>query len=180
MSYSAYPQYHTNLHASGRPPQLDIPILENDLYQQFTCTMKRKNLVNMLNTIVLVYDLIMLLISIKTLVDYNQNPDENDSIRPYAIILAVLAGICLLFQAMLLYFNCRPATRISLNINIMFIWIITIQFLSWFVIIYANQVRENDSVGVSFRIGVVVYSITNVITTIIYIFYMIDRGCTRT
>ena len=120
MSYSAYPQYHSNQYVE-RPPQLDMPILENDLYQQFTCTMKRKNLVNMLNAIVLIYVMVMLLISIKTLLDYNQNPDENKSIRSSAIILAVLAGISLLFQSLLLYFNCRPATRISYNINIMFI-----------------------------------------------------------
>lgn len=181
MSYPAYPSYQPNLYASERPaqyaaPQLDMPILENDLYQQFTCTMKRKNLVNMLNAIVLIYVMVMLLISIKTLLDYNQNPDENKSIRSPAIILAVLAGICLLFQSMLLYFNCKSATRISYNINIMFIWIIMIQYVAWFIMIYANQVRDDD-VGISFRIGVVIYSITNLIVTIVYLFYMIDKKC---
>lgn len=177
MSYPVYPQYHSNQYVE-RPAQLDMPILENDLYQQFTCTMKRKNLVNMLNTIVLVYVLVMLLISIKTLLDYNQNPEENKSIRPYAIVLVVLAGICLLFQSMLLYLNCRHATRISYNINIMFIWIITIQFLAWLIIIYANQVRDDDT-GISFRIGVVIYSVTNLIVTIVYLFYMIDKKCSN-
>lgn len=159
---------------SSRPPQLDMPSLEHDLYQQFIYTMQRKNFVNMLNTIILCYDLIGLLIGIKTLMDYEQNPDE---LRSYAIALIVLVGVCLLFQAILLYFNCKPATRNSKYINTMFIWIIMAQFLMWLVIIFANQARENENEGVQFRIGIILYSVTNLIITTMYLFHAIDRGC---